>query len=124
MEIIQSIKSKAIGHDRLNISLILLCCPFLIPYLRHIINVCIKKSYFPLYWKKSRVVPIPKIKNPSELSHLRSISILPVLSKVLEKVLEKQIQSFLNKNNILPEKQSGFRPGYSCSTASAYTSNR
>lgn len=117
LEIVQNIKSRAIGQDKLNITLILMCCPFLIPYIRHIINVCIKKSYFPIGWKKATIIPIPKVKNPTELGHLRSISILPVLSKILEKVLEQQMQQFLTENKIIPVKQSGFRPGFSCATA-------
>jgi hypothetical protein len=42
---------------------------------------------------------------------------LPSLSKILEKTLEIQISQFLDLHNILPEKQSGFRSGYGCSTA-------
>jgi len=115
--IILKIKSKAFGADNLNITLIALCCPLIIPVITHIMNCCITKSYFPLAWKQANVTPIPKINSPSDISHLRSISILPTFSKILEKVMESQISSFLSHNNILPQKQSGFRPEHSCSTA-------
>jgi Reverse transcriptase (RNA-dependent DNA polymerase). len=110
-------KSKAFGCDNLNITLILICCPYIIPFITHIINTCIDQSYFPKSWKCANVIPLPKVNNPTEPTHLRSISILPALSKILEKVMEMQITAFLNANNVLPEKQSGFRRGYSCSTA-------
>lgn len=63
---------------------------------------------------------MPKINNPQEFKDLRPISILPVLSKVFEKIVAQQItthSTHLNKYNILPDAQSGFRRGYSCTTA-------
>lgn len=87
------------------------------PHITHIINACINNSYFPKSWKFAHVLPLPKISNPSDYGHLRSISILPTLSKILEKVMERQINSYILAHNIIPEKQSGFRNGFSCSTA-------
>lgn len=48
---------------------------------------------------------------------LRLISILSVLSKILEEILEKQINTHIEKFNILSSKQSGFCKGYLCSSA-------
>lgn len=93
--------------------------PYILPFLTHIINMCIEKSYFPTSWKCAYIIPTPKIKQPIEFSHLRAISILPALSKILEKILDMQIRKFIDLNNILPRKQSGFRPGHSCATALA-----
>jgi len=39
------------------------------------------ESLFPRVWKVGRVSPILKIDNPTDESHSRPISILPVLSK-------------------------------------------
>lgn len=119
LTIIQNLKSKAFGSDQLNITLIFLCCPFIGNYITHIINECITKSYFPRCWKFAYVVPIPKVSQPTELKHFRSVSILPTLSKILEKILESQIRSHTDKFLILPKNQSGFRSGYSCGTALA-----
>lgn len=119
IKIIQNLKSKAYGYDKLNITLVHLCCPFIVPYLTHIFNECISTQYFPNNCKRALVFPLPKISRPSEFSHLRSISVLPIFSKILEKILECQISRFVNQNNILPIKQSGFRPGFSCATALA-----
>ena len=117
--IIMKVNTKAIGADKINISMLLLCCPFVIPFVTHIINECILNSYFPVQWKQAQVIPLPKNSNPSEYGHLRGISILPTLSKVLERIMEKQIRKFLDKFNVLPPKQSGFRPNYSCESALA-----
>lgn len=42
---------------------------------------------------------------------------MPVLSKVVEKIMNYQIRDHINRYNILPPHQSGFRAGYSCATA-------
>ena len=64
-------------------------------------------------WKQAIVTPVPKCKQCTSLSHFRPISVLPVLSKVLERVLHNQIQSDLIKYDLLCPHQSGFRAGYS-----------
>ena len=112
-----SIRSKAVGADGLHIDFILLCCPFLVTYICHIINFCIIKSVFPTQWKVAHIVPIPKVNNPTDYNELRPISILCVVSKVLEKILKQQIIEHVENYNLLPETQSGFRRGHSCATA-------
>ena len=96
-------KSTAFGVDNLNI-LIQLCCPFIIPFITHIINECIRTEDVPVAWKQAKVIPLPKFNNPTDFSHLRSISILPALSKVFEKIMELQIRVHLNTIDILPIK--------------------
>lgn len=39
------------------------------------------------------------------------------MSKLVEKIMEVQFKSYLDQSNILPVIQSGFRPGFSCTTA-------
>lgn len=63
------------------------------------------------------MVPIPKISSPQEFKDLRPVSILPVLSKILEKIINKQLRKHLLQNNLIPEIQSSFRPGHSCTSA-------
>ena len=114
---LMSIKSGAIGSDGLNIKMINYCCPHILPCIRDIINTCISCGRFPDAWKKSIVLPLPKNKNPKACSDLRPVSILPVLSKLLEKILYNQLMTYIVANNILPIEQSGFRAGFSCTTA-------
>ena len=97
--------------------MILFCCPLIIPYLTNIVNCCIEKKYFPTSWKIANIMPLPKTKKPVEYKDLRPISILPILSKLIEKVLNMQIREHLDKFKILPPTQSGFRASHSCSTA-------
>ena len=48
-----------------------------------------------------------------ELTNFRPISVLPVLSKILERVVHDQLVSHLLKFNLLSDRQSGFRPKHS-----------
>ena len=43
----------------------------------------------------------------------RPVSILSIVSKVLEKAVYKQLEKFLTSNNLMCEFQSGFRSSYS-----------
>lgn len=117
IKIIKNIKTNAMGTDGINNVMLKYCCPFVIPFITHIINSCLVMNTFPSKWKEACVIPVPKITNPVELKDLRPVSILPTLSKILEKVICKQLVSHLNKYNILPINQSGFRQGHSCTTA-------
>ena len=60
--------------------------------------------------------PIPKKNNPTSLTDLHPISILPFLSKILEKNIYSQTISYLDNFNILPKNQSGFRKQHSTTT--------
>jgi len=78
----------------------------------HIINSCILKCILPEHWKTARVCPIPKINNPTTPNNFRSISILPILSKVYEKRILNQLVSYVD-SKIYNDMQSGFRKGHS-----------
>ena len=49
--ILCGVRSNAIGCDHLNIEMILLCCPTILPSLTHIINACLSDGVFPDCWK-------------------------------------------------------------------------
>lgn len=121
--ILRKLKSRAVGIDGIGVNLLNLCCPFLTPYFTHLFNFCLENSVFPAEWKHSIVIPCPKVKHPTELKHLRPISILPALSKVLEVIMDRQIKSFSAANKLIPEQQSGFRSGHSCTTALLHISD-
>lgn len=114
---LDGLKSNASGIDGLTVNMIIISLPYILTFIENIINSCILSGYFPCAWKQSIVTPIAKIREPTEIKHLRSISLLPVLSKVFEKILHQQLRHYLNINNILPDVQSGFRSDHSCVTA-------
>lgn len=116
-KIIFQLKSDAVGVDCLNLKMIRLCIPHISEYLEHVINYCLVNAVVPHVWKEALVTPICKNKDPKEFNDLRPISILPTLSKILEKIVDMQFRSYLDKCNIIPNIQSGFRRHHSTTTA-------
>jgi hypothetical protein len=116
-ELMNNITSTAFGIDGLSIKMIRGLSPYCISAIAHLINVSLKNGHFPSSWKQSVVIPLQKTSNPSLASDFRPISILPVMSKILEKVVCEQLVSFLESEGLLPETQSGFRKGFSTCTA-------
>lgn len=116
-ELMNSITSTAFGVDGISIKMLRGLSPFCIGAVTHLINASLNTGDFPSGWKQSVVVPLPKTLNPSLVSDFRPISILPVISKILEKVVVEQLVSHLETEGLLPETQSGFRQGFSTCSA-------
>ncbi len=76
-------------------------------------------GHVPKTLKLSVIKPLIKTPQlePKDLVNYRPISNLPFLSKILEKVASSQLYSFLEKNYICEDFQSGFRPSHSTKTA-------
>ena len=64
---------------------------------------------FPMKWKKAMIVPLAKVANPKTVSDMRPISLLPLPGKILEIIMSKRLKHFLEENNILCNRQHGFR---------------
>jgi hypothetical protein len=61
-----------------------------IKYLNQLFNAVMPKEYFPEQWKVAQIILIKKPgKPPNELTSFRPISLLPIVSKVLEKLPRK-----------------------------------
>ena len=65
---------------------------------------------FPKYYL---YLPLYKEDIKSNPNNYRPISILPVVSKIIEKVIFKQLYDYLAHNNLLTVSQHGFRPMHS-----------
>lgn len=114
---VSSIGSNAKGVDEIPLAFIKSCLTELTPAIVHICNYCLQHGCFPDLWKVALVKPIPKKTNPSEVKDFRPISLLCVLSKVLEKLVHDQMIAYLEEFNILNPFQSGFKKGHSTQTA-------
>lgn len=60
-------------------------------------------------WTSTLIVPMPKVENPTELKHLRPISLRKFSSKVICNVLSNRLTLILQK--IISPEQSGFVKG-------------
>ena len=79
-------------------------------------NRSLKSSQIPMDFKRARITPIHK-GGAFEISNFRPISILPILSKILEKAVHLQLNEYLNNHKLLSQQQSGFRPLHSTATS-------
>ena len=77
-----------------------------------IINTSLRTAKVPCDWK-SAVIPLFKKGKADEMDSYRPISILPVLSKVVEQVVHIQMYGYLQQNKILSPYQCGFRKCHS-----------
>ena len=82
-----------------------------------LINLFFNARIFPNIFKCAKVVPIFKNGNPQLVSNYRPISILPILSKVIEKCIASRMFQNLAKFNIITDKQYGFLKGKSTTDA-------
>ena len=85
--------------------------------LLQIINISIHRGTFPDYLILGKILPIFKGDVKSDQYNYRPISILSVLSKIIEKHVTKHLIGYLNKYDLLHKSQSGFRKHHSCNTA-------
>ena len=65
----------------------------------------------------ARVSAIHKKGPRTAPGNYRPISILPVISKILERIVHDQIYDYLSKHKLLAIQQSGFRPKHSTQTS-------
>ena len=87
------------------------------PLLTRLFNLSISTGSVPSAWKLSRVIPIFKSGNRQSASNYRSISLQPIIGKLLERLIHQNILQHLRINNILTPRQFGFLPQSSTSDA-------
>ena len=83
----------------------------------YICNQSILTSTFPDKRKEGKVRPLHKNSPKDDTNDYRPISVLPVISKVLEKHVHDSLMTYFTSHKLLHSTQSGFRPNHSCETA-------
>ena len=74
-----------------------------------IFNESFSKGIFPDHMKLAIILPFFKGGSKLEVSNYRPVSVLPIISKLLEKLMLKRLTSFMEKNKIIYEHQFGFQ---------------
>ena len=116
-EIDNMCKEKATGDDHISCRLLKMTKHVIAESLTDIINKSLTSGCVPKGWKTARVIPIFKAGDMTNPSNYRPISILSVVSKIIERAVHRQLSEFIDENDILNSNQSGFRPKYSTTTA-------
>ena len=94
----------------------------IIPQLTFMSNLSFTTNIFPDDWKTATVIPLQKPGDPSDVSNLRPISLLPLPGKILERIAHTQISQYLEEVNALSPHQGVFRKGKSTiNTVASFT---
>ena len=111
--------SKATGVDFIDVRNIKLVSREISPCIAHIICLSITSNTFPEIYKHAKVVPLLKSpdKSPLSCSSYRPVSLLPVISRVVEKAIFTQLSDYLETNNLLHANHHGGRKWHNTTTA-------
>lgn len=108
---------KAAGLDGLNNYFLRISAPEIALSLTSIFNTSITTGVFPDTWKVAKVSPIFKCGSLFDRSNFRPISLLAVISKILERHIFTSYSLFLTEHQLLSDHQFGFRKSRSCELA-------
>ena len=107
--------AKATGLDGISCNVLKLSCEIIAPNIVN--NSHMQHQYqtgqLPRSWKKARVVPMYKSGDSNDVTNYRPISVLQVLSKLLERHVYNH---FYADYQLLLEEQSGIRQNRYCET--------
>ena len=110
-------KTNSFGSDAISYRYLKDALPVLCFYITVIVNTSIITGSFPKLWKHPYVVPVFKSGDKDEVGNYRPISLLSIVSKILEKIVATQLMNFLETNKLLANSQHGFRSNLSTETA-------
>ena len=110
LKILKGLKpSKAAGIDNLSCKFLKDGADILARPISQLCNLSIKLNSFPRSCKIAKVKPLLKKSPKTEPQKYCAISLLPILSKIIERIIHGQTRGFLSKNKILYRFQSGFQ---------------
>ena len=109
-------KSKATEPDKIQARLLREYADLAASSLCAIFNRSIVSGVFPTEWKSTKVIPLFKQGEYSDLNNYRPISIIPVVRKVFERIVYNQSYEYLTENNLISCNQSEFRSLHSTAT--------
>ena len=73
-----------------------------------IINLSFRSGVFPPDYKIEKILPLYKNGGTNQFGNYRPISILPIISQVVEKIVHNRLVDYLSENKVLSKRQFGF----------------
>jgi hypothetical protein len=115
LRLIENLPSgKATGPGDISARVLKLVAPVFCYPLSRLFNLSLERGYFPRKWK-ARVTPLYKDGAQDSRDNYRLISVLSVLSNLLEKYVARSFMDYMVR--LIYNLQSAFREGYSTETA-------
>ena len=116
--IISSLDSnKASGLDQISVKIIKAISSYVSGPISDIFNASLLQGKYPDSLKVGKITPIHKKGDHSNINNYRPVTVLSVISKILERLMFNRLYSYLESNNLLHESQFGFRTGKSTQQA-------
>ena len=109
--------NKATGLDQINAKLLKDSTSTIASSLTKIFNASLLSQTFPDIWKNGKITPLFKSNDPTSPNNYRPITILPIISKIMERIVHRQVYKFLREHNLITSEQFGFRPNLSTNIA-------
>ena len=111
-------KTKATGLDKIPAKFLKECLDLITASLCSIFNRSITSGIFPEEWKCAKVTPLLfKNGQRSDLKNYLPISVTHIVAKVFERIIYDQLYAYLNDNDVISCRRSGFRSLHSTVTA-------
>ena len=107
-------ETKAFETDQIHAKLLKKCATSLVDVIHNLLVMCMSKSQIPAEWKIHKITPIPKKGDLLDISNYQPISLLCILSKVLESIVFQKIIDLVRPK--ISEYQFGFMKNKSCLT--------
>ena len=99
--------SHSCGHDNISSNVLKIIAMEVSPCMTLIINQVLSTGQFPRNLKTAQVIPIHKTGDKSLMKNYRSISILPVVSTIIENVMHTQLTDYFTLNKLFTSQQYG-----------------
>jgi hypothetical protein len=107
--------AKATWLDGISVKLLKLTSNAIVDILTCVFNFSMETNNFENDWKRAKVSPIFKNVDEHMANNYRPVSVLPIISKIIEKHVFNSF--YLSENHLITSSQSGFRPKHSSETA-------
>ena len=99
IEVIKELCSNSAGGpDDIHTSLLINCTDETAPIFKIVFSHSLSSSPIPTSFKETVIIPVFKAGDKSLPSNYRPLSLISVLSKVIEKLIRKQVLTFLIKS--------------------------
>ena len=102
------------GLDEIPMSILKLSSDNILLILCHIFNLSLGQGKFINEFKKAKIIPVHKKGSKTDINNYRPISLLPVMSKILERIFYVVI---FEPSGFFHQYQFGFRKKHSTSNA-------
>ena len=105
--------SKSPGPDLVNAKILKELAEPIAPVLSIIFKTSYESGRLPSKWKEANISAIYKKGDKHDLENYRPISLTSIVCEIMESLIKENLLEFLQKANVISDRQFGFLPGRS-----------